>query len=137
MTDNEFLQAFESATIHPHDFPHKAHLRMAYLILTRDGWEDGLQHIREGIQRLAAAHGATRKYHETITVFWARMVWHAIHQGGPHQDFDALVERHPFLLNGRAVNQHYSDMLLYSDRARSAWVNPDVVPLPEDAAALA
>lgn len=137
MTDNEFLQAFESSTIYPYDFPHRAHVRMAFLILSRDGWEDGLRHIREGIQRLAAAHGATRKYHETITVFWAKIVWHAMHQVSAHQTFDALVAGYPILLDGRAINRHYSDVLLFSDHARREWVAPDLLPLPDDAEALA
>ncbi len=129
MTDDEFLKAFEASIIGPHDFPHRAHLRMAWLYLRRDGWRRGLHHIRRGIQHLAAAHGATRKYHETITVFWARIVWHAMLHHGVENDFEAIVRDHPYLLDARSVSRHYSDALLFSEAARSGWVEPDLLPL--------
>ena len=33
--------------------------------------------------------------------------------------------------------QHYTDALLFSDHARREWVDPDLISLPDDAAALA
>jgi len=130
MNDSEFLAAFESLTL-PHDqFPHAAHIRMAWLYLRRDGWELGVQHIRQGIQRFAESHGAIRKYHETITLFWARAVHYAIAQSPEITDFSAFTAAYPHLLDTRIIQRHYSREHLWSDAARREWVEPDLQPLP-------
>ena len=128
MTDQEFLTAFEQHTLS--EFPHRSHIRMAWLYLRASGWERGQQQIRQGIQRFAAALGATGKYHETITLFWARIVNHAIDCDPGIDDFDAFVERYPFLLNSKLHLAHFSRDLIASESARQGWVEPDLRPLP-------
>jgi hypothetical protein len=128
MNDREFLTAFEQHTLS--EFPHRSHIRMAWLYLRADGLELGHQHIERGIQEFAAALGATHKYHQTITLFWARLVQHAIDCQPDIDDFDAFLGKYPFLLNGRLIAAHYSTALLQSDEARSGWVEPDLIPMP-------
>jgi len=72
MNDSQFLKAFEDCTLSA--FPHRSPIHMAWLYLRAHGWDAGLRHIRDGIRRFAASRGATDKYHESITVFWARLV---------------------------------------------------------------
>ena len=76
MDDTQFLQHFEAGTLHP--FHHHDHIRMAWLYLRQMGWETGYARIQAGIHHMAAHHGATLLYHETITHFWAHMVQCAI-----------------------------------------------------------
>jgi hypothetical protein len=132
MNDQEFLAAFESGTLPHGEFPHRAHIRMAWLVLCRDGWDVGFQNIRAGIQHFAGAHGATRKYHETITRFWALLVNHALTLDPDIADFEAFVAVFPHLLDTQIILRHYSRDLLGSDAARQAWVEPDIEPLPAD-----
>ncbi|MEO8608214.1 MAG: hypothetical protein ABI690_10050 [Chloroflexota bacterium] len=132
MNDQEFLRAFESGTLH--EFPHRAHIRMAWLTLRRDGWEPGFGNIRAGIQHFARAQGATRKYHETITRFWALLVLHAISLNPSIHDFEAFTAAYPHLLDTQVIARHFSRDLLMSDSARHAWVEPDLEPLPADMA---
>jgi hypothetical protein len=131
MNDQDFLIAFESGALPHQGFPHAAHIRMAWLYLRRDGWEQGVQHIREGIRRFAESHGATRKYHETITVFWARLVQYAIAMSPDIADFEAFTAAYPHLFDTRIIERHYSRERLWSDNARAAWIEPDLEPLPE------
>ena len=128
MTDQEFLTAFEQHTLP--EFPHRSHIRMAWLYLRANGWDRGQQQIRLGIQSLALALGAPGKYHETITLFWARVVDHAISCAPDIEDFDTFVERYPFLLNSKLHLTHYSRDLIASDSARQGWIEPDLRPLP-------
>jgi hypothetical protein len=130
MNDQAFLEAFESGALPPHEFPHRAHIRMAWLVLRRDGWEPGFQNIRAGIQHFARAHGATRKYHETITRFWALLVYHAMTLDSSITDFEIFVGQYPHLLDAQIILRHYSRDCLGSDAARAAWVEPDIEPLP-------
>ena len=128
MNDHEFLQAFEASSLHP--FPHRDHIRMAWLYLCAHEWDEAAAKIRVGIQRLALAHGATRKYHETITLFWARVVVEAIKATPDITDFEAFTARHPQLFDSRYIDQFYSRTLLFSEAARQVWVEPDLLPLP-------
>jgi hypothetical protein len=130
MTDHEFLTAFETGDYHLlAGFPHAAHIRLAWLYLRDRGWDEGTRKIREGIQKLAIAHGATRKYHETVTLFWAHVV--NIHiVDNPHiADFAQFAERNPRLFDKSLINLHYSPETLWSENARRDWVEPDLRPL--------
>ena len=128
MTDQEFLTAFEQQTLS--EFPHRSHIRMAWLYLRANDWEAGQAHIRDGIQGFAATLGASRKYHETITLFWARIVKHTIDHAPEIATFDAFIVTFPFLLDTKIIAAHYSSALLGSENARRCWCEPDLRPLP-------
>lgn len=130
MNDTEFLKAFEDCALPHSEFPHQAHVRMGWLYVRACGWDAGMTRIRDGIQRFAAANGATGKYHETITVFWARLIDAALRDSPDADDFHTFVQQHPHLLNMRLIDTHYSRDLLWSDAARQGWVEPDLKPLP-------
>src|SRR5260221_8148370 len=128
MNDQEFITAFEQHTLS--EFPHKSHIRMAWLYLRADGWEIGQERIQREIREFAAALGASRKYHQTITLFWARLVQHAIEHETQIDDFDTFIQNYPFLLSSRAISSHYSPMVIQSEEARQSWIEPDLRPLP-------
>jgi hypothetical protein len=71
-----------------------------------------------------------QKYHETITVAWARIVAHHVAADPAVCDFDAFVTRYPALLDKTLLARHYSGAALGSATARADWVAPDLVPLP-------
>jgi hypothetical protein len=126
LSDDEFLARFEAHALD--EFSHRDHLRVAFAYARRDGLEaavDGARRIRE----FAEAHGAPRKYHETMTVGWARLVGSRAVAGEPLA-FPAFLDAHPELLRRDLLSVHYSHELLFSDRARGAFVEPDVAPLP-------
>jgi len=128
LNDQDFLHAFETATLS--SFPHLDHVRMAWLYLRRDGWEAGYRRIQAGLKHFAQVAGEPDKYHETITCFWAKLVWHNIQQ---HPDCDALDDflgMCPILLDRGAMSRHYSDDVLWSAEARQNWVAPDLIPMP-------
>jgi len=128
MNDQEFISAFEQGTL-PH-FPHQAHLRMAWIYLRADRWEKGKARIIDGIRHLSVAHGAPQKYHETITVFWARLVKHAIDHAPHITDFHAFADTYPMLFDKKLISKHFSAERLASEQARQGWIEPDLLPLP-------
>lgn len=130
MDDQTFLQAFEDGTLSPSEFSHRGHIRMAWLYLRKYGWDDGVVHIRSGIQQFAARLGATGKYHETITIFWARVVHHMINDQPQIDSFEEFLATYPQILDSHLIQQHYSADLLRSPVARQQWVEPDLVLLP-------
>lgn len=128
MSDTQFLQAFEAATLK--QFPHVDHIRMAWLYLHRDGWDTGYKQIQTGLKHFATSIGHAEKYHETITRFWAELVNHCIMQQPDFDDFDTFIAAYPILLDKTSITRHYSNDVLWSGNARETWVQPDLIPMP-------
>ena len=105
MNDSEFLTAFEQGKL-PR-FPHQAHIRMAWIYLRTYGPSEGSVKICTGLRHLAVAHGAPGKYHETITLFWIKLVNHALESTPEIADFHEFVEAHSYLLDGKLLTQYY------------------------------
>ena len=124
MDDHAFLLAFEHQ--HLPQFTHRDHIRMAWLYLRAYGWDEGVIHIRSGIQHFAAAHGATTKYHETITVFWLELTASELKK----LSGESLVEQCNAVLeslnDASLALQYYSADLLFSEKARASFVEPDL-----------
>jgi hypothetical protein len=132
-TDQEFIAAFEACTLPNAEFTHQGHLRMAWYYLRGGDYEAGLTAIRDGIKRYANSLGATAKYNETVTVFYARLVHHCLSQEGSRAlTWGEFAERHPILFDRVSPPslRHYKKETLLSDEARTRFVEPDVKPLP-------
>ena len=125
------VSAFESCNFHPSEFRHYQHLTVAlwYVWLFSEG--EATEKITTGIRRLAEAYGKTG-YHETITLFWLRMVSSF---AAPRRSklsllatANALIRR----LNDKdLIRQFYSAELLNSPEAKAGWLEPDLQPLPK------
>ncbi len=78
------------------------------------------------IRRYAAHHGATEKYHETVTRAWMDLVQHAVSGG----NFDEFMAANDDLADPRALTAYYSPERLACAAARREWVAPDLCALP-------
>ena len=128
--DLEFIRAFETGALPNSAFHHRDHLRLAWLYLRRDGAEAGTREVLDGIRHFATAHGAADRFHETLTRFWVRLVQHLLDAFPRVERFDDLLVRYPPALDKTMVYRHYRPESLASPAARSAWVEPDLLPLP-------
>ena len=126
LTDDEFLSRFEARELET--FSHRDHLRLAFAYARSGGMAAAVDGTR-GIKAFAEAHGARGKYHETMTVGWARVVARLAIDSAPLR-FDAFVDAHPQLKRRDLLSAHYSDDVLRSERARATFVEPDRLPLP-------
>jgi hypothetical protein len=109
-------------------FGHRDHLQLAWLAVRESPRPEEL--VRGAIQRYAAAHGAAAKYHETVTLFWVQLVRHCVAARRDIDDFEAFLAAFPLLLDKRMLTRHWNAETLFTDEARSAWVDPDLLPLP-------
>lgn len=130
MTDDEFVEAFERGEVPAHAFRHRDHLRLAWILVRRDGLDAGGDRAARGIRGFAARHGVPDRYHETITWFWLRLVAHAIAAEPDVGRFEAFLGRFPLLLDGSLVGRHWLRETLASPAARVGWVEPDRAPVP-------
>ena len=73
MTDQELLEAFQTATLPAGAFRHREHVRVAWLLLSSaSDLLDALIRFRTGLIRYAESIGKRGVYHETVT--WTYMI---------------------------------------------------------------
>ena len=109
-------------------FRHRDHLRLAWRAVRES--DRPVEVVGEGIRRYAAAHGAAARYHETLTAFWVLLVAHCVAVRPELDDFDEFLAAFPLLLDETLAERHWSSEALWSDDARAAWREPDLLPLP-------
>jgi hypothetical protein len=128
--DRVFLKRFEDCTLPETEWTHIAHIRVAWLCLAQDPPDRALERIRVGILRYNTEVLLRRhKYHETVTVAFARIVSDRMRALQTWQQFaegidDILDPETPILMN------YYSGERLFSDEARQHFVEPDIRQLP-------
>src|SRR6266404_9670806 len=70
------VHAFETATIPSSEFTHVAHIAVALSYLAEMPADQALERMRGKIRAFAAHHHVENLYHETLTVFWMRLLDH-------------------------------------------------------------
>ena len=125
-SDDEFLAAFINCTLPASSFRHGDHLRLAWLLLHRNPFDEALSLVRESIQRYAAHLGVPQLYHETITMAWVKLL--ATHD---EASFEEFIARNEHRLNLELLHRFWTPAVLNSEAARSGWVPPDKRLLPK------
>jgi hypothetical protein len=135
-SDTEFRTAFEAGAIAPADFSHRAHVRLSYVYLATNDVERAAELMRAALVNFLKVHGiAPTKYHETLTRGWILAVYHFMHRAPASASADEFIEHAPLLLDSRIMLTHYSAERLFSQRARAAFIAPDLDPIPHHHAA--
>jgi len=138
------VDAFETATIPASEFTHAAHIAVALSYLQSRTPAQALEHMRERIRAFAAHHGVGNLYHETLTIFWIRLLDHVARtydvdpsrRRSPRRPkADLPLWRRTNLIvarwgSSRPVEAHYSADVIASNAARKKWVPPDRLPMP-------
>lgn len=127
----DIVRRFENGTISREDWRHAEHLTVAlYYIYNSPSLSDAYEKMRFGIFNLLKAFSVDLSeempYHETITRFWMRTV----------SDFknskngDSIVKTANELLetcgDKNLPLEFYSRELLFSEKARGEFVEPDL-----------
>jgi hypothetical protein len=128
------ISAFEACTLPREYWSHHAHLTVGLWYLVRHGKREATELIRRNIRKYNRACGIlttkTSGYHETITLFFIRVVSKYISERSADI---SIVE----LLNGLMDSYgdrnlpltYYSKERLMSWEARTRWLEPDLKPL--------
>jgi flavin reductase (DIM6/NTAB) family NADH-FMN oxidoreductase RutF len=128
--DEEFFTAFERDQFEGHAFPHRAHLRLAWLCVRHFGVHRAVERVTAGIRAIAEKGGRPALYHDTLTRAWVYAVAAADGEHGEIATFDAFLEAHPELLDKNYLLRFYSAERLSSPEARARWLAPDLRPIP-------
>ena len=127
MTDEELVAAFESTALPADQFTHAAHVRVAWWYLAHTSLAEALLRFQTALQRFAEAKGAVGKYHETVTVAWMLIIADRLsaQPGSVWTEFAAANE--DLFATPSVLSKYYRPATLASERARRAFVMPDVV----------
>jgi hypothetical protein len=125
VTDAAFARAFEAGSVAPADFHHFEHLRVAWACLREaDSVESATNRMRAAIVGFVTSIGKAEKYHETLTVFWMRILA-GIHGRVGDRELAEIIGDHPDLSDAHLARRYYSAAVLDSEHARRAWIAPE------------
>lgn len=87
--------------------------------------------IRSYNEKIGIANTESSGYHETITLFWCKLIWHFLRRVGPGHPTEVKVS---FVLNAFSDKntiwrEYYSFDIIASKEARKKWVEPDLKPI--------
>jgi len=135
MTDVDLTRALERGEIANEDFHHASHLHVAWVYLAESSSvRQAANKMRNTLRRFAAGGGKPEKYHETITLFWVHLLSRA-YAADRAEGLEDIVHANPQLLEKNFILAYYSAERLFSDEARTSWVEPDLKPLSINAIA--
>lgn len=134
LDDDALWTAFHDKTLAAAEWTHEAHLRVAWMHVTRyPSLDEAHLRMRAGIIRLNERHGLVespeRGYFETLTYVWLALVAHAQREERA-TDSRALLGARLELQDRELPLRHYSREVLRTARARAIFVPPDRAPLP-------
>ncbi len=126
----DLVRRFEACTLAPADFTHRLHLTVALWYLTHASFAEAATRMRQGLLRFIKHYNAGDKYHETITLFWLKLVQHFLDHAGADRSLPDLAnELCAHYGHAQLLFAHYSRALIQSPTAKANWVEPDLRPL--------
>ena len=133
-TDDEIralVSAFEACSFHPSEFRHYQHLTVALWYVWHLSPDEASVKMTKGIRRLAETYGKMG-YHETITLFWLRIVANFVAEHRANKSLNETANALIDCCNDKElIGQFYSAELLATDKAKAEWVEPDLKAMPE------
>jgi hypothetical protein len=127
------VQGFEGCTLPDAEFKHAEHLTVAlsYLHRLRLTVPEAMTRMREALYRFLDHYAGNRQaYHETITLFWIKLVNSFLDTADtarPVTDLaNELIESYG---NSNFIYDYYSREHLLVGEAKKVWVEPDLKPL--------
>ncbi|MEP6706225.1 MAG: hypothetical protein ABJC05_01830 [Pyrinomonadaceae bacterium] len=137
------VRGFEECSTGKDAFTHAGHLTVAAWYLNNYPPEQAAARMRTGLFRFLDHHSVgPEKYNETITMFWLKVVNDfMIAEEGSSRDMtkgqELAAMQFVFLANelvqtfgdARLIFDYYSESLIRSPEAKSAWLDPDLKQL--------
>ena len=104
---------------------HEAHVRVARLYVQQLSLGSAIDRFTDELRRYTAAHGASEKFHFTISVAFLLVIRARLATAPEHETFAAFIARNPDLRSARCLDSFYTKEALASSLARTDFVFPD------------
>ncbi len=128
-TDTEFEQQFATCKLLPSLFSHEAHLRLAWIHITKYGIEKALENIQSQLINFVAHIGALDKYNKTLTIAAVKAVDHFILKSESDNFEDFSIEFPRLRYNFKELMEtHYTADIFNLATIKSTYLEPDLAP---------
>lgn len=129
LTDIEFEQQFQTCLLDPNIFTHEAHIRLAWIHITKYGADKAIANIRQQLQNFVDNIGARTKYNETVTVAAIKAVYHFMLKSTTTNFRDFIAENPRLKYNFKELMAfHYQTDIFNSPAAKEKYVTPELLP---------
>ena len=98
LSDIELKLKFENLTLYPELFTHEAHLRLAWVFITKYGFDNAMTKIKIQLKSFATFIGAPEKYNEGLTDAAIRTVYEFI-RCSETDNFNDFIQKNKILKN--------------------------------------
>lgn len=128
-SDEVYEQKFRDIKFPPLYFTHEAHLRLAYIHLTKYGLEQSIKNMCTQIYDFAIKYGATMKFNATVPYASLQIMNQYMEKGSSYNFKDLMIE-FPHLLNDfkAEIQKYYSWDVFRSSEAKAKIQEPDLKP---------
>jgi hypothetical protein len=129
--DLSFKNQVEQCTFPIQEFSHRNHVRLAYIYLVNNDASYATQLMRSTLVNLLSYYKVDpTKYSETLTQSWILLVMHFMAKTNQALSSENFIEQNTQLLDSAIMYTYYSKAVLVSERARLAFVEPDLEIIP-------
>jgi len=122
-TDREQLERFIRGEFDAERFPHREHVRMAFVMLQGYDFPESVLHYSRALRTMAARAGKPQAFHQTVTIAFLSLIAERL-EAGEWADFSAFARDNPDLLDKGAVARWYRPERLASAGARRTFLLP-------------
>lgn len=129
LTDLEFENQFSDYSLNPKLFTHEAHIRLAWIHITKYGLQQAELNINSQILKYVTALNAQAKYNATVTIAGIKVVNHFILHSAS-KDFGQFKKENTRLFTDfkGLLMTHYKTNIFESSEAKNKFIEPDLMP---------
>ena len=132
ISDIEFEEQFTLNKFRPLWFTHEAHLRLAWIYITKYGKEIAFEKYSKQLQDFANKYNADGKYNATVTFASIQIMDKYIQNSDAYDFQDFINEFSQLKSNFKAIiSIHYSGDVFASKEAKQNILLPDLIPFNE------
>ena len=128
LSNEEFETEFRNGTLNPKLFDHIAHLRLAWIHITKYGMDIAKDNIIDQLKEFVSKHADPDKFNVTLTIASIKTVNHFILKS-ESKTFEDFIEEFPRLNSNfkGLINQHYQYDIFNSEAAKKEFIEPDLL----------
>jgi len=129
LSDELFEEQFQNCQLNPALFNHEAHLRLAWIHITKYGIDKAIENISNQLFAFSVSLGAINKFNKTITVAAINAVNHFINKCDI-DNFNDFIQNCPRLKYSfkELMSSHYQIDIYKSEIAKKQYLEPDLLP---------
>jgi len=128
LTNDEFEEKFSNCDMPAVLFTHEAHLRLAYIHITKYGINKAIDNLSTQIANCDDKYGDGTKFNKTLTVASVKVMHHFINKAKA-TNFNALIIEFPHLRRNflDLLKAHYKVDIFNSEKAKQEYLEPDLL----------